>query len=395
MAAPQLKSVEWYQIVDGREIKVDFVVPNVQYKAVLTIYSDIQTTTLVEIRVDVINWLDAVIASKYVALKQGNNTVEIPFIFTHDVDSHTGENPYSNIRGIFVRIEGVYDVQSVENRFSSNAEVTVSDYYWVGRKMSVNGKEYYPNDYAPVRAGDVVKLYGYLYKDGNPVSNAKIRWRLPGGDKVDDYTDGRGYFEKNTTVPDYSPYLCGCKVEYAVVSVPSEEKGGLPLLIGPYRVKYMCDTPTTTTTTTVPTTTTTVPTNVFFDVLDIYTVPSKPKIMEEVLIYAKIKNTGSAYGTGSVKLYINGVRHPLVNYIGLASGYAFSVPWKYTFYKPGYYELKVDTGYDTMTKTIYVSDVITTTTPTTTITPYKPIPGFDAVFAIAGMIALAYLLRKK
>ena len=40
-------------------------------------------------------------------------------------------------------------------------------------------------------------------------------------------------------------------------------------------------------------------------------------------------------------------------------------------------------------------DISTPTTPTPTPTPPTPIPGFEAIFAIAGLIGVAYLLRRR
>ncbi len=47
------------------------------------------------------------------------------------------------------------------------------------------------------------------------------------------------------------------------------------------------------------------------------------------------------------------------------------------------------------TTTTTVTTTTTTTAVTTTTTPKKPTPGFEAIFAIAGLIAVAYLLRRR
>ena len=56
--ASQIVGVEWYQIQDGKEVKTNFVTPNVPYKVVLTVYTDSAKTVRVEVRADVISWPD-------------------------------------------------------------------------------------------------------------------------------------------------------------------------------------------------------------------------------------------------------------------------------------------------------------------------------------------------
>ena len=219
--ASQIAGVEWYQIQDGKEVRTDFVTPNVPYKVVLTLYSDSAETVHVEVRADLINWFDQVIASKDAVLKPGENRVEIFFVYRHKSWSDDGANPYSGVRGIYVSVSGVS--MGVEQRFATRAEVGLTGYYWVALRMYVNGKEYDPDEYAPVESGDTVKMNGYLYRDGRPVPNFKIRWIPLIGSSSYSYTDSRGYFEKTTTAWDWERYdMCGERARYYAIQAIDE-----------------------------------------------------------------------------------------------------------------------------------------------------------------------------
>jgi len=207
--------VEWYQ--ENRE--VDFIAPNIRHKAVLTIYSDREEFTTVEIRLDVKNGLDYVIEEAQLLLKPGYNKIEVPFIWLAEPVSEDGTPPFENLRGIFVKVSTAYDEPNPDIRLTEQTEIPVSSYYWVGLRMSVNGVIYDPDDYAPVYGGDTVKMWGKLYKDGNPVPNFKIRWIFVIGGQISySYTDSNGYFEKTTTAPDWSEHdLCSEKGRYYAI----------------------------------------------------------------------------------------------------------------------------------------------------------------------------------
>jgi len=241
-AAPQLKGIEWYQIQDGEEVKVNFVTPNVPYKVVLDIHSDTQTKAHVEIRADIENWPDVVITTKDVILQPGDNRVEVNFIYYLKSWSENGDNPYRGIRGVFAKVDNLYDVSSVSDRFSTQAEVGLSGYYWVGLRMYVNGVEYDPDDYAPVYGGDTVKMNGKLYKDGSPVAGFKIRWIFViNAETSYSYTNSAGYFEKVTTAPDWSKHgMCGDKGRY--YAIQAIDSNGNIVTSWEYKCTYKCET---------------------------------------------------------------------------------------------------------------------------------------------------------
>lgn len=220
--------VKWYQIVDGKEIPVDFITPNVPYKVVIKVYSPDYRVITVEIRADVVNWFDYTIASKTVELKPGENTIVVDFIFKHKSVFDFGEEPYKGIRGIFVKVGGLYDVIDVNERFLSGSEIRLTSYYWVGLRLYVNGVEYYTDEGAPVKEGDKIKIDGYLCKDGEPAPNVKIKIRYWWDEEYYTYTDSKGYFEHSTTFkPDglKCPYDHGTlfRLAYIAAFVDGEE----------------------------------------------------------------------------------------------------------------------------------------------------------------------------
>jgi len=220
-SAASITKVVWYQIQDGKEVKTNFVTPNIPYKVVLTVYSDSAETVRVAVKADVISWPDQVIASKDVSLRPGENRIELPFVYGHRSWSEDRSKPYGNVRGIYVSVSGIS--MSVEQRFATQTEVGLSGYYWVALRMYVNGKEYDPDEYAPVESGDTVKMCGFLYKDGEPVPNFKIRWIPLIGSPSYSYTDSRGYFEKITTAWDWERYgLCGERARYYAIQAIDE-----------------------------------------------------------------------------------------------------------------------------------------------------------------------------
>jgi len=225
--AQNLVSVKWYQVETGKE--VNFFVPNVNYKAVVTINSDKEQTVTVEIRVDRDNPVDTVlnafglyyltddlITSKTVTLSAGTNTIEIPFVWFYNTESKNGENPYNGLNGVYIRISGVYDVSSAESRLSSNAQIRLTSHWWAGLRMSVNGVTYENDVYAQVPSGATVKMWGYLYNGAEPAAVYKIKWSfVKAGQYLYSYTDMKGYFEKTTTAPDWSEdLLCGDRGRY-------------------------------------------------------------------------------------------------------------------------------------------------------------------------------------
>jgi len=269
--AQSIEKIEWCQ----GDKKVDFVTPNVEYKAIIYVYSDKDIDTTIEVWADIVLSPDYVVAIKPVHLHAGENVVEVPFVFYHTCISENGENPYAGIRGVYIRIPGVYDVSDVSSRFRIQAEIPISSYYWVGLRMKVNGVEYKPDDYAPIYGGDTVEMYGYLYKDGKPVPNFKIRWIfIIGGETSYTTTDENGYFYKVTVAPDWSKYgLCGEKGRY--YAIQAIDSSGAIVTFWEYNCRYMCKstvptptpTPTTTPTKTIPTQPTTTPPTPGFEAL--------------------------------------------------------------------------------------------------------------------------------
>lgn len=156
-----IQSVEWYQIIDGKEVPVKFFVYNVPYEVKLKIYSEKPQTIPIKVKLDRIYAFDVDLASQMFTLNEGINEITIKFVAYGNVVSKDGSVPddIKSTRGVFVEV-GSYS-ESPQVRFSSGTEIPVAGYYWVGLRPVINGNVYDDVDAgAPCPSLAKLKMYG-------------------------------------------------------------------------------------------------------------------------------------------------------------------------------------------------------------------------------------------
>ncbi len=104
-------------------------------------------------------------------------------------------------------------------------------------------------------------------------------------------------------------------------------------------------------------------------------------------------NKGDAEGSKEIELYLND--KPIASKTVTVDAHSLeTVKFEITV-KPGVYTLKAGSATASLTVTATTATQKITPTPTETKKKILPIPGFEAVFALAGLAATAYLLRKR
>jgi len=94
-------------------------------------------------------------------------------------------------------------------------------------KITVDGRVYDISETIPIPSNANVKIYGHMYKQGNPLSNAKIVLdcdNVWNGPILTTVTDEKGYFEFELKAGDWRREgLCGSKFIFASIKIPSED----------------------------------------------------------------------------------------------------------------------------------------------------------------------------
>jgi len=109
--------------------------------------------------------------------------------------------------------------------------------------------------------------------------------------------------------------------------------------------------------------------------------PSEVKVGETATVTAIVKNLGVAEGTETITFSVNGVA-TMQEEVTLAPGESTTLTFEISKTEPGTYTIDVNGPTETPSET--------------TPTPTPEQPGFEAVFAIVGLLAVAYLvLRQK
>ena len=127
-----------------------------------------------------------------------------------------------------------------------------------------------------------------------------------------------------------------------------------------------------------------------FKITNLMVNPSEVKIGEKVSIIADVKNIGDAEGTYNAKIRINGATI-CSEEVTLSPEETKSVKCYYTPQSEGIYEVEAGG----LRRDFNVIRPITPTPTTTATESPTPVPGFEIVSAIAGLLAVAYLLRRK
>jgi len=103
-------------------------------------------------------------------------------------------------------------------------EFIVTNYYWVRVRVVVDGQEYESDEYAPIKSGQTVKIYGMLRRgdDGSPAIGVEIRAiSVIGGYPVyTTVTGDEGYFEfDDYPAPNWDDYptMCGEKGRFVTL----------------------------------------------------------------------------------------------------------------------------------------------------------------------------------
>ena len=141
-----------------------------------------------------------------------------------------------------------------------------------------------------------------------------------------------------------------------------------------------------------------------FKITNLMVNPSEVKIGEKVSIIADVKNIGDAEGTYNAKIRINGATI-CSEEVTLSPEETKSVKCYYTPQSEGNYEVEADglrRDFNVIRPITPTPPVTQTPTPTSTPSPTTtatesptPVPGFEIASAIAGLLAVAYLLRRR
>jgi|Deesub1362A_J573_1020465.scaffolds.fasta_scaffold04154_3 PGF-CTERM protein len=121
--------------------------------------------------------------------------------------------------------------------------------------------------------------------------------------------------------------------------------------------------------------------------------PASVKVGETATVTAVVKNLGVAEGTKTITLSVNGVA-TMQEEVTLAPGESTTLTFEITKTQAGTYTIDVDGVSKTLTVKEEVKPTATTPAPTTP-TPTPKQPGFEAVFAIVGLLAVAYLVLRQ
>jgi|GEM_PF-3546428 len=119
--------------------------------------------------------------------------------------------------------------------------------------------------------------------------------------------------------------------------------------------------------------------------------PSEVKVKENATVTVVVKNLGVAEGTETITLSVNGVV-TVQEEVTLGAGESKTLTFEVTKDEPGTYTIDVNG----VSKTFTVKEEVKPTeTATATPTPTPTQPGFEAVFAIVGLLAVAYLVLRQ
>ncbi|MCF6207383.1 MAG: hypothetical protein L3J47_10905 [Sulfurovum sp.] len=361
--------VTWYQKnAYGKYVKVNFVVPFVQYRAVVRVYSPTEVATYVQIREDVPFWFDKVVAQKSVILHKGWNEITIPFIVN---DTH--------FRGVFVKIPVLYDVQSVQQRFEQSTEINLSGYYFAGLQLFVDGKKYDVEDSAPILIGSNVVITGRLIgPNGLGAGGKKIIavWIL-NDQKTITTTSAMGYFTVTWVAPNWKD-LQMCNMRIVLCHLEAIDENGTIRAMWDVLGKTVCK----------------YAKKENVKVESIWISPSNPKTREEVTIYAKIKNVGRSTSTVQVSLFIDNIRHHKIYKITLRPNEEKVVSWNYAFLYGGEHTLTVQAGSSVKSIKVFIGGKGETGQPVGRAT-VEIVGIYGYAMAIATALGVLYILSRR